>query len=115
MAPAWVGTAAPEGKAPAGVWSSPWLLIAVLLAALFVLYAVVVYLRRAVLDSSPAAKRGLTMEQADKLHRDGLLSDREYQRIRRAVLREFYPDGAAAAPQAGPEPDKTPGQSAQDS
>ena len=110
MAPAWVGTTAPHGKAPAGVWSFPWWLIAVLLAALFLLYAVVVYLRRVILDSSPAAKRGLTMEQADKLSRDGLLSDQEYQRIRRAVLREFYDAGVAAWPW-GAEPFIEPGKS----
>lgn len=104
--------AAAGAGAEAPGWPFSWWLIALLAGAVFLLFAAVHYLRRIVVGGSDKAPQGLTIEQAQQLCRKGLLSEDEYQRLRRALLREFYPGGVPEAPVA--EPGSTDGQAQAD-
>ncbi len=89
MAGASAGVSARAPVAPA--WGFPWWLIVAGLGVAFLLFAAVLYLRRIALGGSARPAEGLTIEQIRKLHRDGLLSDEEYDRARRAAARQPRP------------------------
>ena len=86
-------------------WPFSWWLIVALLGAVFLLFAVVVYLRRVALGGAGPAAEGLTMEQAQQLHSEGLLSDQEFNRLRRALVRQFSESRDGSPPtEASPDP-----------
>ena len=44
------------------------------------------YLRRVALSKDPRPREAASLEELDKLHQDGLISNDEYRRARRAAL-----------------------------
>ena len=74
------------GLAKIGLW------FAVLVAAVLILGVVVYILRWMALSKSDKHRTGFTIEQIDRLHNEGVLTEEEYRLARRSALGLTDPD-----------------------
>jgi CBS domain containing-hemolysin-like protein len=81
----------------AGSWLH-WVIV--LFGTIFLFGLVAAAIRRMAMGISSRRPQGLTMEQLDELHRQGMISEEEYRRMRRSVLGLTGPDQQGQAAEA---------------
>jgi len=87
------------GETDAATMDVVWI-TGVLIAVVLVAGVVIFLIRRMAVDRSGASGAGLSIEEIDRLHQDGLLSVEEYDRARRAALGLPPPLSASAKKRA---------------
>lgn len=78
-------------------------LFAMAMGAVILLGVVVLVFRRRALNAEVRGQSGLAIDQIERLHQDGLLTEEEYRRARRAALGLAPPPAAEEPEQDGRE------------